>query len=255
MPTCDFTTHEFHKMVILGESTVQGGEWLVKREYRFADILVGLINLCQEHPIEYLNKGIAANVISPRSPGYKDSAKPSAQERYREDVIALHPDLFILCYGLNDMRAGMHLEEFRQDMQAIISDVSEANHPVIVLTTVYHMTGYRSWPPFDRGSQELTALYNEVIRQLARRNACILADVYGAEAQADWLIHHDGVHANRVGNLLIANKIFEAIAQHCSGVSDATFRADENTAWTTTTVKQRAAVGDSFRRTWGDIND
>lgn len=248
----DLRPREFRTMVILGESTVEGGPWVARQEYRFADVLAGLINQCQENPVVYLNKGIGANAISPRSPGYRDSAKPSALERYRTDVIAHRPDLFILCYGLNDMRAGMHPEEFREDMQTIIGDVRDACDPVLVLTTVYHMTGYRSWPPYDRGSPELTALYNEVIRQLARRNDGILADVYDAEGRADWLINQDGVHANRVGNLLIANRIFEAIAQHCSGLSNSTFRSDSETEWTKSTSAQRAAVGDPFRRTWSD---
>ena len=112
----------FKRLVILGESTVQGGPWLRREADRFADVLVRLINACQDEPIEYFNKGIGANAISPRSPGYEASAKPSALERYRDDVIAREPDLFILCYGLNDMRAGMPLEDFREDMAAIIRD-------------------------------------------------------------------------------------------------------------------------------------
>ena len=101
------------------------------------------------------------------------------------------------------MRAGMNVEEFREDMQTILSDVIAACHPLTVLTTVYHMTGYRSYPPYDRSSPAQTRVYNEVIRQLAEANDCLLADVWEAEGQADWLIHPDGVHANAVGNLVI----------------------------------------------------
>jgi lysophospholipase L1-like esterase len=97
---------------------------LPRIEDRWADVLASLINKCQQKPVEYHNKGIGANSISPRSPGYEASAKPSALERYQNDVIALKPDLFILCYGLNDMRAGMNVEDFREDMQTIIEDVN-----------------------------------------------------------------------------------------------------------------------------------
>src|SRR5690349_20873477 len=99
----------FKRMVILGESMVSGGggRWLQREEQRYADIVARLINACQAKPVEYYNKGLGGNAISPRSPGYAQSSKPSALERYQKDVIDLKPDLFILAYGTNDMVAGM----------------------------------------------------------------------------------------------------------------------------------------------------
>ena len=241
---------EFKKMVVLGESTVEGGEWVLEERFRFVDVLADLINQCQENPMVCINKGIGANAISPRSPGYAESAKPSALERYREDVIENNPDLFVLCYGLNDMRARMDVEEFREDMQTILADVRTACDPVIVLTTVYYMTGFLSWPPYDKGSVHVTEVYNEVIRQLAEDNGCILADVWASEGEADWLIHPDGVHANRVGNLLIANRVFEALAKSCSGLSAATFEKDAKTERMRFASRERESVGDPFVKTW-----
>jgi lysophospholipase L1-like esterase len=246
----DYKKDPFRQLVIMGESTVEGAGWLVRLDDRFADVLVRLINSCQEQPIQYSNKGIGANAISPRSPGYAQSRKPSALERYKRDVIDLSPDLFILCYGLNDMRAGMPVEEFRQDMATIIRDVQKACSPVTVLTTVYYMTGWKSWPPYDKGSVALTLEYNHAIRRLAAEFDCILADIWDAEGRADWLIHYDGVHANKVGNLVIAHRIFEALAQHASGLTNWTFSQDRNTKWTQATTKMRADVGDSFQKTW-----
>lgn len=246
----DLKKSEFRRMVILGESTVEGGPWLQDPSKRFADVIARLINACQAAPVEYFNKGIGANAISPRSPGYAASAKPSALERYRADVIALEPDLFILCYGLNDMRAAMPIDEFEEDMATIIRDVRAACAPMIVLTTVYHMTGWKSYPPYDRGTPELAEAYNACIRRLAERYGCIAADVWDAEGGADWLIHPDGVHANRVGNLLIAHRVFEAIAQHASGLTARTYAENEDTAWTRDTTSARAQHGDPFAKTW-----
>ncbi|HXX24784.1 MAG TPA: SGNH/GDSL hydrolase family protein [Terriglobia bacterium] len=246
----DYRREPFHRFVILGESTVEGGPWLREKEDRYADVLVRLINAVQERPIEYINKGIGNNSISPRSPGYGQSAKPSAIERYRKDVIEHRPDLFILAYGLNDMRAGMPLEHFRADMATIIRDVKNACDPVTVLTTVYYMTGYRSWPPINKGSIELTLKYNECIRSLAGEFDCIVADLWSAEGGADWLIHYDGVHANKVGNLVLGNKLFEAIAQHCSGLSQYVFQQERETEWTKMTTQKRAEAGDPFTKTW-----
>ncbi len=246
----DLRKEPFHRFVIMGESTVQGGGWLANPGYRFADIVAGLINACQEQPVEYFNKGIGANAISTRSPGYAKSAKPSAIERYKSDVIDLHPDLFVLCYGLNDMRAGMAVRDFREDMATIIRDVQRACAPLTVLTTIYYMTGWRSFPPYDKGSVRATLAYNTSIRSLAEEFGCILADVWAAEGMADWLIHPDGVHANRVGNLLIAHRVFEAIAQHASGLTVSTFAQNEKTGWTERTTRMRAEAGDPFRKTW-----
>jgi lysophospholipase L1-like esterase len=246
----DFKKEPFKRFVIMGESTVHGGPWLPREEDRFADVLVRLINACQEQPVEYYNKGISANAISPRSPGYAESAKPSALERYKKDVIDLKPDLFILCYGLNDMRAAMPVEDFRDDMATIIRDVKKSCAPVTLLTTIYYMTGWRSFPPYDKGSVALTMRYNDCIRGLAAEFDCILADAWAAEGGADWLIHYDGVHANQVGNLLLGHRVFEAIAQHSSGLTIPTFDQARDTEWSRETRRMRAEVGDPFTKTW-----
>ncbi len=232
----DYHRGEFKRLVILGESTVEGGGWLQSNQQRFADIVARLIDTCQESPVEYFNEGRGASVISPRSVGYDDSGKPSAIERYREKVIERGPDLFILCYGLNDMRCGTPLDVFVEDMETIITDVRAACDPVTVLTTVYHMTHFDWFAPFNVGSVEATKRYNSAIADLADKHDCILADVWSAERLADHLIHQDGVHANAVGNLLIAHKVFEAIAQNCTGIAQHTHRLNANTQWTRSTA-------------------
>lgn len=214
----DLYSDPVHTMVALGESTVAGA-CATDESRRWVNIVADLIAHFQGVPVTLHNKGIGANAISPRSPGYASSNKPSALERYQDDVIALKPDLFVLAYGLNDMRAGMPPEHFREDMAQIIRDAKAACNPVTVLTTVYHMSAYDWYPPYDVGSVAATQIYNLVIRQLAQEHGCILADIWDAEGQADWVIHPDTVHANDLGHLLIAHRVFEAIATNCSGVA------------------------------------
>lgn len=254
MKARDFREAPFKRMVVMGESTVEGGPWLADPSQRFADVLANLIQHAQAAPFDYVNKGIGANVISPRSPGYADSRGPSALERYEADVIALEPDLFVLCYGLNDMRAGMDVAAFHDDMAAVIRGVKTACNPVTVLTTVYYMTGWRSYPPFDQGSPGLARAYNQCIRGLAAEYGCIVADAWaaegGEEGGADWLVDPDGVHANPVGNLVIAHRAFEAIARHASGLSLHWFESLENTQWRRDTTNARASVSDPFEKTW-----
>jgi lysophospholipase L1-like esterase len=228
----DRWSRPFKRMVILGESTVQGGRWLERTEDRYADVLAQLINDAQGEPMEYINKGIGANSISPRSPGYEKSIKPSAMERYEQDVIANKPDLFIMAYGLNDMRAGMGVKAFIEEEEKIVRAVQEKGHPLVVLVSVYHMPHYNWFPPFDKGSAEATVRYNTAIRDLAERTGCLYADVYSAQGRADWLVHQDSVHAHKVGNLVIAHKIFEVLANHCSGLSQAVNARNESSEWT-----------------------
>lgn len=246
----DYRRDPFRKMIILGESTVEGGPWLASAGFRFGDILANLINSVQRVPMEYLNKGIGANAISPRSPGYNSSRKPSAIERYKSDVIAHNPDLFIFCYGLNDMRAGMDVDEFIEDCKTILTDVNDSCHPLIVLTTIYHMTGWRSYPPFDKGSPSLSRTYNDKIKSLAKELNALIADVWKAQGEADWLVHPDGVHANRVGNLVIAHEIFATLSRHCSGLTHGVFEADMTASWTKNTTNSRETVSDPFQKTW-----
>jgi lysophospholipase L1-like esterase len=239
MDIVDYSSKPFKRVVFLGESTVEGGGWIESKSERYADLVVNLINHYQEHPVEYFNKGIGASVISPKSPGYEASRKPSAIEHYQEDVIDLNPDLFILAFGLNDMRAGMDPGIFKDDMGKIIRDVKSQCHPVIVLVNVYHMTAFESYPPFDKGSPSDTIVYNGVIRELAEENDCLLADVWDSEGQADWLINPDGVHANAVGNQVIANRIFETLTKNCSGLSQKIIKRDSDTKWARDTTQIR----------------
>jgi hypothetical protein len=84
-----------------------------------------------------------------------------------------------------------------------------------------------------------TNVYNGIIRELAEENDCLLADVWEAEGQADWLINPDGVHANALGNRLIANRIFEVLAQNCSGLSVKIQKRDADTKWVRDTTRIR----------------
>jgi hypothetical protein len=85
---------------------------------------------------------------------------------------------------------------------------------------------------------------------LAAEFDCVVADVWSAEGGADWLIHYDGVHANQVGNLVLGHKVFEAIAQHSSGLTNRAFNEARNTEWSRSTTRMRAEVGDPFKKTW-----
>ena len=208
----DYHPEPFKRVVVLGESHVAAKKWVD----RFASLLARF-----QGPPEpkVINAGIGGNAISPRSPGYRGSARPSAMERYQADVIAHEPDLVILSYGLNDMRAGMPPEDFREDLAKIVGDIREKTGAVMVLTTVYNMSAYALYPPYDVGSPEATEVYNLVIRQVAEDYDALVADIWEAEGQAPWVMAVDTVHANDLGHTLIGHRVFETVAVNCSGVA------------------------------------
>ena len=222
----------FTSMVVLGESTVEGGGWLSDPSERWADLLWKLLEIAQEQPLTSYNAGIGASVISPKSPGYDDSGKPSAAERLPEEVILHQPDLVVIAYGLNDMRAGMSVSDFKAEMLDIIKRIRGKIQPLIVIANVYHMSSYIYYPPFNKGSVDTTKQYNKMLEELASEAHCGYADVWSAEGQCNHLIHQDTVHANKVGNMVIAHKVFEALVHASAGIPGKIQKRNADTQWT-----------------------
>ena len=238
----------FHTLVVLGESNVQGGGWLTQESERWPDVLARLLEEAQEVPLRYINTGVGASVISPASPGYEASAKPSAAERLDEAVIAHQPDLLVIAYGMNDMRAGMPVDDFRAEMVALLRRIRQAGNPRFVLVNPYYMTAYHFYPPFDRGTPAAHVQYNSMLEKLAGEASCIYADAFSAVQGCDHAVHQDTVHMNKLGCLLVAHAVFAAIVRATPGISDRIRRRDAETEWTRNIIDwQRSCVEPSDR--------
>jgi lysophospholipase L1-like esterase len=242
-PKRDWWPDEFRKLVTLGESTTAGG-WSTSRERAWAPRLAALISDVQAAPVELFNAGIGANVISPRSPAYERSGKPAGLERLDKHVIAHRPDLLVVSYGNNDARGGTPPELFVEELRALVRLVREAlapAPPLIVLVGPYYATNFTELAEaFRHGSLAHLYAYNTATAALARDAQCLFVDALAAEGEADWLLHYDGSHANDVGHLVIANRIFEVLAQHCSGLAQHTKRAERTSPrWRDETVLRR----------------
>jgi lysophospholipase L1-like esterase len=215
----DWWAEEFRKLVALGESTTAGG-WASIRQRCWAEQLARMINEFQQAPLELVNVGIGANVISPESPCYSHSGRPAAAERLDKHVIDHAPDLLVISYGLNDARGGTPLDLFRDEMSRLLLRVRESIQPLIVLLGPYYMYDFSlGGPNWGHGSIELFERYNHAIERIAVEADCLFVDLLGAYGGADWLVHGDGVHANDLGHRLVANKVFEVLASNCSGLS------------------------------------
>jgi lysophospholipase L1-like esterase len=242
MTRTDTPQGPFKSLVVFGESTVEGGGWLACPEERFADLLWKQLEYAQDEPVTYHNAGVGASVISPDSPGYEASIKPSAAERLDTEVIAHDPDLLVVAYGLNDMRAGMTVDHFKTELVAVLDRIEAGCNPRIVIANVYHQTSYAYYRPFDKGGIAVTKEYNAMLLDLANERGYIYADLYAAEAMTDHIIHADAVHANRVGNMILANKVFEAVVLASPGVTDKVHQRDATTAWTQQVLEWQATT-------------
>ncbi len=219
-PKRDFRSKPFRVAVALGESTTAGGT-ATSRELTWVSLLANLIDESQLVPVKMINSGIGANCISPRSPQYPQATKPSAMERYQQHVIDHHPDLALVSYGLNDARGGTPLAQFLEDLRQIVLDIKGQTGATVVIVNAYFMTGFLLWGSYGLDKANLATFmgYNCAMRRLAEECDVLYADVFAAEGMATWMIDPDGVHANNLGHRLIANRIFEVLAQNCSCLS------------------------------------
>lgn len=226
----DWYNKEWRQYVAIGDSITAGG-WSSCRERCWASQLALQINEYQRMPVNLVNVGIGANLVSPRSPLYQYASKPAASERLQEHVIDHKPDLLTMAHGACDAAAGTSIEDFKEDMAAMIDRVRKQIQPLIVLVGVYHMSDYAGFtPPFSHASREVFQSYNETIRQLAEEKDCLFVDLLPAYRAADWLVHRDMVHGNDLGHRVVANKVFEVLASNCSGLSLETKAREKETA-------------------------
>jgi lysophospholipase L1-like esterase len=223
----DYCSRPFRIGVALGESTTAGGS-ATSRELTWVARLADLISESQIQPIQMINSGIGANVISPRSPSYEDSGRPSAMERYQKHVLDHHPDLVLVSYGLNDARGGTPLAAFLGDLRHITLDIKEKTRAVIVMVNAYFMIGFDRYLPYNQANIATFMGYNAGIRRVAEECDVLYADVFAAQDMAPWMVDPDGVHANNLGHRIIANRVFEVLAQNCSGLSEKAFELRKN---------------------------
>ncbi|HBG78147.1 MAG TPA: hypothetical protein DDW84_04760 [Phycisphaerales bacterium] len=231
----DWWNKEFRILMTLGDSITAGG-WSSNRDRCWASLLARMITDYQRLPVHLVNLGIGATVLSTKNPRYAASTKPAADERIDDQVLGytangapLLPDLLVIAYGSNDACGGGSIDLFCTEMESILRRIREKIQPLIVLAGPYYMLNLA-----DRGADWSYATlktfyeYNEATRAMAEKNNCLFADLMSTFAEADWLVHRDLVHSNDLGHRLVANKIFEVLAQNCSGLAMETKQVEEH---------------------------
>ena len=211
----DYCSKPFRVAVAFGDSITAGGT-ATSRDLTWVSRLEGLINQAQIKPVQMINSGIGGNEISPRSVYYDQLGKVSAMERYQKHVVDHHPDLVLISYGVNDAMSGTPVEVFLEDLRSVALDIREKTHALVVILDAYLVKDFHRYPPTVNGSVASLMAYNSAMRRMAEECDMLFADVFGAYGMAPWVLDEDGVHPNNLGHTLVANRVFEVLAQNCS---------------------------------------
>jgi len=117
--------------------------------------------------------------ISMINAGVSGDTSAMGLERLGRDVVSKSPDLITVCFGLNDMKIQMPLEEFRANMVEIANRLKqETSAEIWFLTTK---------PTYQPPGNYLASKYNQATREVAKAEKIGLIDIWKA-----WKKHYDG---------------------------------------------------------------
>ena len=244
----------FRRLVVLGDS-IAYGMCAARPENEWNQVVADLLRRFQDVELEVFNRGLPAEVISPRAPGYEESAKPSLIERYHQHGIDLNPDLVIIAEGLNDMRSGMAIQDYMADLTQIVTDIRQKTGALVVVVGIYHQIFGReandpvTQPTWTRWTPAVAVVYNQAVRRVAESCGALFVDAQAVMGGADWTLNPDCCHPNDLGHVLIGNAVFQAIATQCRGVGDKTL-AEIDTLAVSTANTGGADIDDEIRALW-----
>ncbi len=113
-----------------------------------------------------------------------------------------------------------------------MTDIQKQTTSLLVLLDTYYIpdggfagrrggtvTGIR----WNRGSREKQLIYNRGLESLADSMDLLFVSIYEAFGDAAWMVcdptGRTDIHLNDLGHRIVAGRIFEVLATHCSGLS------------------------------------
>ncbi|MCA8996066.1 MAG: hypothetical protein KDA80_03755, partial [Planctomycetaceae bacterium] len=182
-------------------------------------------------------RGIPVRVINSGRGGDHTQA---ARERFEKDVLAHHPEIVIIQFGINDAAVDVWKtpqadqprvarKVFEDNLRHFIQELRRAESKVVLMTPnplrwtpklreMYGKPPYQ--PEREEGFNVLLDEYAEAVRRIAQAESVPLVDValafnaYGevpGQSVGDLLL--DGIHPNERGHRLIANALIDLIVR------------------------------------------
>jgi lysophospholipase L1-like esterase len=167
--------HE-HRVVFMGNSITEG--WLQS----FPEFFAGK---------SYINRGIGGQTT------------PQMLLRFRQDVIALKPEVVVILGGTNDIagNTGPSSLEMIEDNIASMAVLAKSAHIKVILCSVLPAYDY-PWAPGRKPAEKIATL-NQWIKRYAHQNGCIYLDYYSSMVDErkgmKAAYSGDGVHPNKEG--------------------------------------------------------
>jgi lysophospholipase L1-like esterase len=153
----------------------------------------------------YINRGISGQTT------------PQMLLRFRQDVVALRPEVVVILAGTNDIAGNtgpMTLEQIMDNLKSM-TEIANANNIAVVLSSVLPAEDY-PWRPGLEPNKKIPAL-NEMIRSYAENNGIVYLDYFSALTNdrngMDVELAGDGVHPTKKGYEIMAPLAENAIGQ------------------------------------------
>ncbi|QDT05051.1 Arylesterase precursor [Rubripirellula lacrimiformis] len=179
------------------------GDSITKRGY--GEILANILD------VEAINAGVGGN----------STAK--ALRRLSKDVLAHKPDVVVIFFGTNDLRADadhvyVPVLKYKANLETMIDQCQHQGARVVLCTLppIEHAAFFTRHQrgPFDAagGLSKLIQTYRDAARQVASEKKVTLVDLNTLLAQQPEWLSNDGVHPSKEGNTIIAKHIAKAVA-------------------------------------------
>lgn len=139
---------------------------------------------------------------------------PYVNEQAWKDALDFNPNIVIIKLGTNDSKAAnwKHKEEFQGDLQSMIDQLRALPaHPVIYLVRPL-VTVEKVVNEMSINNEVIEKEIIPIINKVAKKNKLRVLD-FREELNRDDLMSPDGVHPNKKGAALIAQRVAEAIRE------------------------------------------
>ena len=211
--SADLSNGEFPTIAFFGDSVTQGcfelyyksdGEFetLFDRDHAYSRYIDRLLDMLYPGaPFHVINAGISG-----------DNATHALEQRLERDVIRYHPDLTVVCFGLNDsVKTGMNgIAAYRNSLSEIFRRLKEAGSDVIFMTPNMmntYITADTAGGKISEAAKQCESVQNEGVLEAfldAAKEAAKVWDVKVCDCYSVWKrLYNNGVDTT----LLLSNRI------------------------------------------------